>query len=188
MRCHRTDKGCKQGAAPYAELVAAVLEEPKHRRDNFQYDIVSNMKSFQDDDLHDALMLLQCEFVAQRKRVNPADITWLQYDILSSLRSGATMPSSLSVQLGISRSKLSKSLGELKSLGFIEQTPSAHDRRELQTSLSDKGLHLLHDIDDQHHELTESAVSVWSPEEQRSFANLATELVSVLREQRKQQR
>lgn len=37
-------------------------------------------------DLKRAIMELQCEMVAERNSVNPKNISWLQYDILSQLK------------------------------------------------------------------------------------------------------
>lgn len=132
----------------------------------------------------EALTLLQCEFVAERNRVNPQGITWLQYDIMVALRDGACLPSMLSKRLGIARSKLSKNLGALKSLGYVEQMPGAGDRRELQTTLSRAGKTCMHDIDQQHQELADAARSVWSSSEQSQFEELSQRLVDVLRRNR----
>ncbi|MFT8639045.1 MarR family winged helix-turn-helix transcriptional regulator [Bifidobacterium sp.] len=132
----------------------------------------------------EALTLLQCEFVAERNRVNPQGITWLQYDILFALRDGACLPSMLSKRLGIARSKLSKNLGTLKSLGYVEQMPGVGDRRELQTTLSHAGMTFMHDVDRQHQELADAARSVWSGSEQSQFEELSQRLVDALRKNR----
>ncbi|MCI1636118.1 MarR family winged helix-turn-helix transcriptional regulator [Bifidobacterium sp.] len=128
-----------------------------------------------------ALMLLQCEFVAERNRVNPQGVTWLQYDIMFALTEGSVLPSVLSERLGISRSKLSKNLGELKSLGYVEQVPGSGDRRELQTTLSLSGLAFMRNVDRQHQELADVARSVWSAKEQSQFEELSQKLVKELR-------
>lgn len=52
-------------------------------------------------DLYNTLMYLQCELVAERNLVNPEEISWLQYDILNILQPGASRPTVMSRQLGI---------------------------------------------------------------------------------------
>jgi DNA-binding MarR family transcriptional regulator len=153
---------------------------------SFIYDIVSNMKSNDGSSasFNSALMLLQCEFVAERNRVNPQGITWLQYDIMFALTEGSVLPSALSQRLGITRSKLSKNLGELKSLGYVEQVPGTGDRRELQTNLSASGQSFMRNVDRQHQELADVARSVWSASEQVQFEELSHKLVAALRNRR----
>lgn len=132
----------------------------------------------------ESLMLLQCEFVAERNRVNPQNINWLQYDIMFALRDGACLPSMLSERLGIARSKLSKNLGALKTLGYVEQVPGVGDRRELRTTLSDAGMTCMRDVDRQHQELADVARSVWSDGEQSQFEELSQRLIDALRRNR----
>ena len=59
-------------------------------------------------DLYNTLMNLQCELVAERNLVNPEQISWLQYDILSILQPQASRPTVMSRQLGITQVKLSR--------------------------------------------------------------------------------
>ena len=115
------------------------------------------MKSNNPSSLYDALMYLQCEFVAERNRVNPGNITWQQFDILTVLRTGASTPSQIGQRLGITRSKVSKNLSTLRDLGYIRQVPDAHDRRELETNLTQDGRDMLDIIDQQHKTLEEDA-------------------------------
>lgn len=145
----------------------------------------SNVAATSDDQrLHDTLMMLQCELVAQRQRVNPKSISWLQYDILSLLRVQPALPSQLSDRLAISRSKLSKNLTQLRGKGYVIQTPGTNDRRRMVTALTDEGKAFLRGIDSQHDELTDTARHVWSKEQQRQFAYLATSLIDALAQQR----
>ncbi|MFC6651936.1 hypothetical protein [Paenibacillus rhizoplanae] len=75
--------------------------------------------------IDDVLRDLQCELVAERNRVNPKEISWLQYDILHLLSQQKwQLPSEMSTTLGISRTKLSKALKVLKLMGYISQKPS----------------------------------------------------------------
>ncbi|KJY65642.1 MarR family winged helix-turn-helix transcriptional regulator [Bifidobacterium polysaccharolyticum] len=134
--------------------------------------------------LYDALMYLQCEFVAERNRVNPGNITWQQFDILNVLRTGASTPSQIGQRLGITRSKVSKNLSTLRDLGYIRQVPDAHDRRELETNLTQDGRDMLDIIDQQHKTLEEDARQVWSKDEQEEFATLANRLINKLRQER----
>ncbi len=134
--------------------------------------------------LYDALMYLQCEFVAERNRVNPGNITWQQFDILTVLRTGASTPSQIGQRLGITRSKVSKNLSTLRDLGYIRQVPNAHDRRELETNLTQDGRDMLDIIDQQHKTLEEDARQVWSKDEQEEFATLANRLINKLRQER----
>ena len=134
--------------------------------------------------LYDALMYLQCEFVAERNRVNPGYITWQQFDILTVLRTGASTPSQIGQRLGITRSKVSKNLSTLRDLGYIRQVPDAHDRRELETNLTQDGRDMLDIIDQQHKTLEEDARQVWSKDEQEEFATLANRLINKLRQER----
>ena len=142
------------------------------------------MKSNQPSPLYNALMYLQCEFVAERNRANPGNITWQQYDILTVLRTGASMPSQIGQRLGMNRSKVSKNLSTLHDLGYIRQTPDARDRRELETSLTQDGQDMLSIIDQQHKTLEEDARQVWSEDEQKEFAALANRLIAKLRQER----
>ena len=134
--------------------------------------------------LYDALMYLQCEFVAERNRVNPGNITWQQFDILTVLRTGASTPSQIGQRLGITRSKVSKNLSTLRDLGYIRQVPDAHDRRELETNLTQDGRDMLDIIVQQHKTLEEDARQVWSKDEQEEFATLANRLINKLRQER----
>lgn len=129
-------------------------------------------------------MMLQCEFVAERNRVNPNEISWLQYDILNALRDGPALPSALSVRLGVIRSKLSKNLSVLRNLGYVEQKAGEHDRREMITSLTPAGEAFLHHIDMQHHELAQTAAAVWNQTQQREFVVLAEQLINQLERRR----
>lgn len=142
------------------------------------------MKSNNPSSLYDALMYLQCEFVAERNRVNPGNITWQQFDILTVLRTGASTPSQIGQRLGITRSKVSKNLSTLRDLGYISQVPDAHDRRELETNLTQDGRDMLDIIDQQHKTLEEDARQVWSKDEQEEFATLANRLINKLRQER----
>ena len=142
------------------------------------------MKSNNPSSLYDALMYLQCEFVAERNRVNPGNITWQQFDILTVLRTGASTPSQIGQRLGITRSKVSKNLSTLRDLGYIRQVPDAHDRRELETSLTQDGQDMLDIIDHQHKTLEEDARQVWSEDEQEEFTALANRLIAKLRQER----
>lgn len=135
-------------------------------------------------ELTDALMHLQCELVAERNLVNPNEISWLQYDILTALQSHALLPSELSVYLGLSRSKLSKSLVSLRKSNYIKQSPGKSDHRELVTSLTDEGKGLLTKIDVGHEHLSQTAQKVFSATEQRQFIKLSQKLVPILREER----
>lgn len=92
------------------------------------------------NNLEEVLVNLQCELVAERTRLNPKTISWLQYDILNILNSETEMrPSQMSVLLGISRTKLSKALKELKLMNYIQQKPNDTDGRELLTFLTKRG-------------------------------------------------
>ena len=142
------------------------------------------MKSNNPFSLYDALMYLQCEFVAERNRVNPGNITWQQFDILTVLRTGSFMPSQIGQRLGMSRSKVSKNLSTLHDLGYIRQTPDVRDRRELETSLTQAGRDMLSIIDQQHKTLEEDARQVWSEDEQEEFTALANRLIAKLRQER----
>lgn len=72
-----------------------------------------------------ALIQLQCEFVAERNRVNPNGLSWLQYDILHLLQQkGPASPSQLSEKLQIRPSKFSKAVKELKE-NTMSRKPSA---------------------------------------------------------------
>ena len=135
--------------------------------------------------LKEALTDLQCELVAERTRVNPQNISWLQYDILHQLEKQETiLPSELSAILGISRTKLSKSLKSLKILGYIQQIPNKSDGRELYTSISTEGKDLLKKISAGHQTLYESALNSLSEEEQLVFANLSIRVSERLRKER----
>ncbi|KRL37907.1 MarR family winged helix-turn-helix transcriptional regulator [Liquorilactobacillus uvarum] len=131
-----------------------------------------------------ALTNLQCEFVAERNVVNPLEIKWIQYDILAALAKKKMLPSELSKYLGISRSKLSKNLFELRKNSYIEQIPSRTDHRELVTCISDKGRKFLINIDAGHRKLTTIAINVLSQEEQAEFIKIAEKLADALGKER----
>ncbi|MDY3005955.1 MarR family transcriptional regulator [Anaerococcus sp. AGMB00486] len=136
-------------------------------------------------DLKKALIDLQCEMVAERNLVNPKDITWLQYDILYQVnKEGESLPSDLSIILGVSRTKLSKALKGLKSMGYIEQFPNKSDGRELYTSLTDEGKSLLESISEKHHSLYKIALEFFTEEEQKEFVRLSEILSNNLRKER----
>ena len=136
-------------------------------------------------DLRSILMHLQCELVAERSLVNPLDISWLQYDVLLQLdREHEMLPSELSLVMGISRTKLSKALKSLKVMGYVRQTPSKSDGRELRTSITESGRRLLEDISLQHTSLYETANRSMTKDELEVFARLSEKLSSSLKQQR----
>ncbi|MES7191126.1 MarR family transcriptional regulator [Cutibacterium acnes] len=136
-------------------------------------------------DLRSILMHLQCELVAERSLVNPLDISWLQYDVLLQLdREHEMLPSELSLVMGISRTKLSKALKSLKVMGYVRQTPSKSDDRELRTSITESGRRLLEDISLQHTSLYETAIRSMTKDELEVFARLSEKLSSSLKQQR----
>lgn len=136
-------------------------------------------------DLRSILMHLQCELVAERSLVNPLDISWLQYDVLLQLdREHEMLPSELSLVMGISRTKLSKALKSLKVMGYVRQTPSKSDGRELRTSITESGRRLLEDISLQHTSLYETAIRSMTKDELEVFARLSEKLSSSLKQKR----
>ena len=136
-------------------------------------------------DLRSILMHLQCELVAERSLVNPLDISWLQYAVLLQLaREHEMLPSELSLVMGISRTKLSKALKSLKVMGYVRQTPSKSDGRELRTSITESGRRLLEDISLQHTSLYETAIRSMTKDELEVFARLSEKLSSSLKQQR----
>lgn len=136
-------------------------------------------------DLKRAIMELQCEMVAERNSVNPQNISWLQYDILSQIKKlEKILPSDLSITLGISRTKLSKALKGLKSKGYIAQFPNKLDGRELYTTLTDAGNKLLKDIAKKHTSIFEIASKSFTKEEQKDFIRLSNILSNELRKNR----
>lgn len=136
------------------------------------------------DKLQEILMDLQCELVAERNLVNPDQLTWVQYDILNTLRSGTAKPSLLSQQLGITRTKLSKSLVALREMNYVEQSPNINDRREMDTKLTDNGRQFLASVSKRHTELLARAQQVWDLDEQQHFIESADKLIRLLREER----
>lgn len=136
-------------------------------------------------DLRTILIELQCEMVAERNLVNPKEITWLQYDILYQVKKEKEiLPSSLSLSLGVSRTKLSKALRQLKTMGYIEQRPNKLDGRELYTFLTDAGKDLLQDISQQHTALYQMALKSFTEKEQENFIYLSNKLSEELRKDR----
>ncbi|UZW14928.1 transcriptional regulator [Clostridium pasteurianum] len=135
--------------------------------------------------LDDVLINLQCELVAERNIVNPKEITWLQYDILHILSENKwILPSELNLSLGISRSKLSKALKELKIMGYIQQKTSEKDGRELLTSLTNEGQKLLRSVKSGHNKIYSIAKEIFTQEEQKQFEKLASKLSEALRDER----
>lgn len=135
--------------------------------------------------MKNALIELQCEMVAERTYVNPNNLSWLQYDILHFINLHKNiLPSKLSIELGVARSKLSKALKQLKLLGYIQQVPSDHDGRELITSLTQSGAEFLLNIYNNHESIYKFAKEIFSKEEQKEFTRLAKILSSKLRNER----
>ena len=135
--------------------------------------------------MKNALIELQCEMVAERTYVNPNNLSWLQYDILHFINLHKNiLPSKLSIELGVARSKLSKALKQLKLLGYIQQVPSDHDGRELITSLTQSGAEFLLNIYNNHESIYKFAKEIFSEEEQKEFTRLAKILSSKLRNER----
>ena len=135
--------------------------------------------------MKNALIELQCEMVAERTYVNPNNLSWLQYDILHFINLHKNiLPSKLSIELGVARSKLSKALKQLKLLGYIQQVPSDHDGRELITSLTQGGAEFLLNIYNNHESIYKFAKEIFSEEEQKEFTRLAKILSSKLRNER----
>lgn len=136
-------------------------------------------------DLKSALIDLQCELVAERTLANPQNISWMQYDILCQLeKQKILLPSKLSILLGTSRTKLSKSLKDLKALGYITQLPNQSDGRELYTSITSEGQLLLKNISNKHTALYQSALNTLTIDEQQEFARLSAKFSEGLRKGR----
>lgn len=132
-----------------------------------------------------ALINLQCEMVAERNVVNPQNISWLQYDILHQIKKEeGILPSKLSLILGISRTKLSKALRDLKAMGYVEQIPNKFDGRELYTRLTKEGDSLLEEISKKHTDLFYTALKSFTKEEQKEFAYLSNKLSNELKKAR----
>lgn len=128
---------------------------------------------------------LQCELVAERHLVNPEEISWLQYDILSKLsQTDHMLPSDLCISLGISRVKLAKSLKALKQQNYIVQNRSDNDGRALLTKISDNGLVLLQKIDIGHDNLAKIVDETLNKEEQKVFIQLSIRLIEALKSRR----
>lgn len=137
------------------------------------------------EDLKKALIDLQCEMVAERTLASPKDISWLQYDILIQVeKQEKVLPSNLSVILGVSRTKLSKALKNLKALGYIEQSPSLSDGRELYTSITSEGEKLITAISRRHSLLYQTAFNSLTKQEQKDFTHLANKFSNALRKER----
>lgn len=137
------------------------------------------------EQLKSILNNLQCELVAERSRNNPQNINWLQYDILNLLHKETVMlPSEISVLLGISRTKLSKALKELKTMNYVQQQPSKEDGRELVTSLRKEGEELLIEIENGHSHLFQVASSIFDTQEQEELKNLSDKYINALKIER----
>lgn len=137
------------------------------------------------ENIKNTLINLQCELVAERNKVNLQDISWIQYDILHLLsEEGKLLPSQISTILGISRTKLSKSLRDLKHLGYLEQKPNVQDGRELITMLTADGKALVTNIEAGHEKLYEIAGSVFSEEELALFSELSMKFSKALKDER----
>jgi MarR family transcriptional repressor of emrRAB len=136
-------------------------------------------------ELQTALIDLQCEMVAERTLANPKEISWLQYDILIQLeKHEKILPSNLSLLLGVSRTKLSKALKDLKALGYIQQSPSLSDGRALYTTITSDGETLLATISDRHNLLYQTALNSLTKQEQKDFTHLANKFSNALRTER----
>lgn len=135
--------------------------------------------------LQEAVMNLQCELVAERNRINQKEITWLQFDILNLLRQhNLSSPSELSEYLGISRSKFSKAVKELKDKDYITQIIDERDGRSLITMITSQGKDLLTTIDEGHGYLFEIAREIFSKQEQETFIALTNRLSQKLADDR----
>lgn len=132
--------------------------------------------------LEEALTQLQCVLVSRRLRYHPASITWVQYDVLECLRlNGEVTPSVMGEQLGLSRSKLSKTLRVLKDLELVEQKKSLTDKREQHTTLTEKGQQFLDQLTNIRHEMAQKVATNMSVGEQAIFAELGFKVCSALR-------
>ncbi|MGE8001169.1 MarR family winged helix-turn-helix transcriptional regulator [Lysinibacillus sp. NPDC093190] len=137
------------------------------------------------ENIKNALINLQCELVAERNKVNLQNISWIQYDILHLLsEEERLLPSQISTILGISRTKLSKSLRDLKQLSYLEQKPNVQDGRELITMLTADGKALIKNIETGHDKLYEIAGSVFSEEELVLFSELSMRFSKALKDER----
>ncbi len=137
------------------------------------------------DLLTNTLINLQCELVAERNLNNPNNISWIQYDILHNLSiEKKQLPSEISIILGISRTKLSKVLKELKLMNYITQKPNEKDGRELLTSLTDTGEQLLENLTIGHQHLSQIAEKLFTEEEKTQFIQLSNKFSNALKVER----
>lgn len=134
--------------------------------------------------LYETLINLQCELVAERNLVNPEQISWLQYDILTVLQCQASRPTDLSKRLGITQVKLSKNLKKLRDLDYIRQSTALKDRREVDTEITPKGRQFMIEIANKHDELFQTTERVLTKEEQEYFMVAANKLITELRNER----
>jgi DNA-binding MarR family transcriptional regulator len=136
-------------------------------------------------DLEKTLIQLQCELVSERNLVNLKDLSWLQYDILNLLsRKRDLSPSVLSSYLNIRPSKFSKEIKDLRNKKYITQEVSRSDGRSLVTNITDDGLAFLNSVSERHEFLYETALQIFSVEEQRIFTDLASKLNKALEQER----
>lgn len=142
-------------------------------------------KQLYNSKLEEGLSRLQCELVAERNKINTENISWFLYDLLESLyHTNGSRPAELSINLGVSRSKISKGLKLLKDIGYVKQEKGNSDARELWTELTDKGFKFLKEIQKGHEHLAEIATSALTSNEQELFAELCLKVSRVFEERR----
>lgn len=135
--------------------------------------------------LKQSLIHLQCELVAERNGVNPKELSWLQYDILTVLNTkGIKYPSELSEYLKISRSKTSKALKTLKEINYVKQETSSLDGRGLITGITSNGKDFLKEVENGHHHLFTLVEETLSKEEQEQFVLLTNKVIDCLSKNR----
>jgi len=67
--------------------------------------------------------------------------------VLLSASSGPTSASQVASLLGTSKQAAAKLLDQMVSLGYLERGPDEHDRRVVRVSLTERGRHLLRDVE-----------------------------------------
>ena len=115
-----------------------------------------------------------------RYRVTNADLTLPQILLLSSISSEGTDMSSLSKQMGVDNSTMTRLIGILIRNGWVEKFKGQNDKRVVYVKITVKGEIIRQEIDDKINDFGLDIINTINPEDRNDIRETLTTLHWIL--------
>ena len=115
-----------------------------------------------------------------RYRVTNADLTLPQILLLSSISSEGTDMSSLSKQMGVDNSTMTRLIGILIRNGWVEKFKGENDKRVVYVKITVKGEIIRQEIDDKINDFGLEIINTINPEDRNDIRETLTTLHWIL--------